>query len=53
MPVSPNAKKLYIVSNNHGPTQKCDFFCFRSEIPFLGKLGPKNQNFQFRLKFAT
>ena len=23
------------------------FFCFRPETPFLGKFGPKNQNFQF------
>ena len=23
------------------------------EIPFLGKLDPKNQNFQFKLKFGT
>ena len=27
--------------------------CFRLEIPFLGKFGPKNQNCQFRLKFGT
>ena len=26
---------------------------FRPEIPFLGKFGPKNQNFQFKLKFDT
>ena len=30
-----------------------DFFCFRSEITFLGKLIPKNQNYQFKLKFGT
>ena len=29
------------------------FFCFRSEKPFLGKFGPRNQNFQFRLNFGT
>ena len=28
------------------------FFCFRQEIPFLGKFGPKNQNVQFKLKFG-
>ena len=27
--------------------------CFRLEIPFLGKFGPKNQNCQFILKFGT
>ena len=27
------------------------FFCFRPEIPFLGKFDP-NQNCQFKLKFA-
>ena len=29
------------------------FFCFRTEIPFLGKFAPKNQNYQFELKFGT
>ena len=29
------------------------FFCFHSEIPFLGKFGPNNQNCQFRQKFVT
>ena len=29
------------------------FFCFRMEIPFLGKFGWKNQNCQFKLKFST
>ena len=29
------------------------FFCFSVEIPFLGKLGPKNQNCHFMLKFGT
>ena len=27
--------------------------CFRLETPFLGKLGPKNENCQFQLKFDT
>ena len=27
-------------------------FCLWLEIPFLGKLGPKNQNCQFKLKFS-
>ena len=27
--------------------------CFRLEIPFLGKFGPKNENCQFQLKFGT
>ena len=29
------------------------FFRFWLEIPALGKLGPKNQNCQFKLKFGT
>ena len=29
------------------------FFCVRSEMSFLGKFGPKNQNCQFTLKFGT
>ena len=29
------------------------FFCFRREIPFLRKFGPKNQSCQFKLKFGT
>ena len=28
-------------------------FCFWVEIPFLDKFGPKNQNYQFKLKFGT
>ena len=27
--------------------------CFRLEIPFLGKFGPKNENSQFQLIFGT
>ena len=29
------------------------FFCFRLEIPILGKFCPENQNYQFKLKFST
>ena len=29
------------------------FFCFWSEIHSLGKFDPKNQNYQFKLKFGT
>ena len=29
------------------------FLRFLLEIPFLGKLGPKDQNCQFKLKFGT
>ena len=39
-----------------GPKQfngSVQFFCFQPEIPFLDKLGPKNQNCQFKLKFGT
>ena len=28
-------------------------FCLTLEIPFLGKLGLKNRNFQVKLKFGT
>ena len=28
-------------------------FCFRLEIPILGKFDPKNQNCKLRLKFGT
>ena len=30
-----------------------NLICFRQEISFLGKFGPKNQNCQFKLKFGT
>ena len=30
-----------------------NFFCFSVEILFLGKFGPKNQNYQFKQKFGT
>ena len=29
------------------------FNLFRLEIPFLGKIGPKNENYQFKLKFGN
>ena len=29
------------------------FFCYQREIPFLGKFGSKNQDFQFEPKFGT
>ena len=29
------------------------FFCFWVEMLFLGKFGPKSQNYQFKLKFGT
>ena len=31
----------------------CSLFFFWPETSFLGKFGPKNQNFQLRLKFGT
>ena len=31
----------------------CLLNCFRPEIPFLGKFGPKIQNCHFKLKFGT
>ena len=32
---------------------KVRIFLFRAEIPFSGKFGPKNQSFQFKLKFRA
>ena len=29
------------------------FFCFRPQVPFFKKFGPKNQSCQFKLKFGT
>ena len=29
-----------------------DFFCFRSEIPFWGKFGPKTQNCLFKMNLV-
>ena len=31
----------------------CSLFLFWVEIPFLGKFGPKSQNYQLKLKFVT
>ena len=40
---------------NKGKTLNVDvhFFCFRLDIPSLGKFGPKTQNCQFKLEFGT
>ena len=35
------SEKLNIISNDHERTQNYDFFCFRVEIPFLSKFGPR------------
>ena len=32
--------------------QKANLFCFQLKIAFLGKVGPKTQNCQFKLKFC-
>ena len=29
------------------------FLCFRVELPFLGKIAPRNRNFYFKLKFHS
>ena len=31
----------------------CSFFLFWAEISFLGKFGPKRQNYQFKLRFGA
>ena len=46
-------EKFNIECKDYSRTQKCDFFSFRPEIPFLGKFDPKNQNCQFKRKFGT
>ena len=44
--------KVYYTKSK--PLQSLDcLFCFQLEIPFLGKFGPKTQNYQFKLKFCT
>ena len=52
MSVNPSAQKFDILSNDHGRT-KVRFFYFTAGIPFLAKFVPKNQNWQFKLKFGT
>ena len=34
-------------------TDGVHFLCFWLEISFLGKFGPKNQNYKFKQKFGT
>ena len=46
-------QKFNIVSNDHGHTQKCDFFVLDWKYPFLGKFGPKIQNCLFKVKYGT
>ena len=36
-------EKFKIVNRDHGRAQKKPFFCFRMEITFFGKVGPKNE----------
>ena len=44
-------KKFNIVSNDHGCTQKRDFFILEQKY-FLGNVGRKDQNNQFELIFG-
>ena len=37
----------------HNLVVEFTFFCFRQDIPFLDKFGPKNQNCLFKLKLGT
>ena len=64
MSVGPRAGKFNIVNDGHGDTQKYLFYLFIHlfiylfiyldwKYSFLGKLGPKNQTCQFKLKFGT
>ena len=43
---------VYYTKIKHLQSSDC-LFCFQLEIPFLGKFGPKTQNYQFKLKFCT
>ena len=52
MSVRHHTENFGIVSDEHGGMQKCDFFFFRPEMPFLGKFGPKNQNCHMKVKFG-
>ena len=38
------------ITNSNIHNSMMTFFCFRQEFHFLGKLGPKNKNCQFKLK---
>ena len=49
----PCADRFNIVSNDHGRTQKCDFFVLDRKFPFLANLIKKIKNCQFKLKFGT
>ena len=43
---------IYYTKSEHLQSLDC-LFCFRLEIPFLGKFGLKTQIYQFKLKFGT
>ena len=44
--------KVYYTKSKRLQSLDC-LFCFQLEMPFLGKFGPKTQNYQFKLKFCT
>ena len=52
MSVGHLAKKLIIVSNSHGRTQKCNVFVFDQRDPF-GQSWSKKQNCEFKLNLAA
>ena len=47
--------KLKFGTKTNSNMLNCDvhFFCFSLEISFLGKLGPKTQNRQIKVKFGS
>ena len=51
MSVSPRAEKFNIVSDDHGPTHKCNFSVFDQKFSYWANLVKKIQNCQFKLKF--
>ena len=44
--------KVYYTKSKRLQSLDC-LFCFQLKMPFLGKFGPKTQNYQFKLKFCT
>ena len=53
MSVQPCVEEFNIARNVIGLTQKRNFSVLDWKDHFWGKFDPKNQNFQFKLKFGT
>ena len=48
-----SASVMEAITRNFLLHAKVQFFSFRPGMSFFGKVGPKNQNCQFKLKFGT